>query len=64
MDQVTFLRPAEAAQILGVSLGQLRRLAASGRLVTVRTLGGHHRYRSDDVEAFERWMQRRSRLQH
>ena len=58
MDQVTLLRPIEAAQTLGVSLRQLRRLGATGRLVTVRTLGGHRRYRSDDVEAFERWMQR------
>jgi excisionase family DNA binding protein len=64
VDYVSFLRPAEAAQILGLSLRQLRRLAATGHLVSVRTLGGHHRYRSDDVEAFERWMQRHSRLQH
>ena len=60
MDDLTLLRPAEAARQLGISLRQLRRLAATGHLVTVRTLGGHRRYRSDDVAAFERWRQRRS----
>lgn len=56
------LRPAEAADALGVSMSRLRRLAASGRLVTVRTLGGHRRYREDDVFALQRWMQRQSGL--
>lgn len=58
MDNVRMLRPAEAADALGVSMSRLRRLAASGRLVTVRTLGGHRRYREDDVLAFQRWMER------
>lgn len=58
MDNVRMLRPAEAAEALGVSMSRLRRLAASGRLVTVRTLGGHRRYREDDVLALQRWMQR------
>jgi len=60
MDELTLLRPAEAARELRISLRQLRRLAATGHLVTVRTLGGHRRYRSDDVGAFERWRQRQS----
>lgn len=58
MDNVRMLRPAEAADALGVSMSRLRRLAASGRLVTVRTLGGHRRYREDDVLALQRWMER------
>lgn len=58
MENVRMLRPAEAAEALGVSMSRLRRLAASGRLVTVRTLGGHRRYREDDVLALQRWMQR------
>lgn len=58
MENVRMLRPAEAADALGVSMSRLRRLAASGRLVTVRTLGGHRRYREDDVLALQRWMQR------
>ena len=56
---VPLLRPAEAARTLGVSLGELRRLAGTGHLVTVRTLGGHRRYREDDVAAVQRWMERR-----
>jgi excisionase family DNA binding protein len=59
MDDVRMMRPAEAAEALGVSLARLRRLAACGRLVTVRTLGGHRRYREDDVLALQRWMQSR-----
>ncbi|HVM39575.1 MAG TPA: helix-turn-helix domain-containing protein [Acidimicrobiia bacterium] len=58
MENVRMLRPAEAAEALGVSMSRLRRLAASGRLVTVRTLGGHRRYREDDVMALQRWMVR------
>ncbi|HZU74033.1 MAG TPA: MerR family DNA-binding transcriptional regulator [Acidimicrobiales bacterium] len=60
-DGVPILRPGEAAQLLGLRLSQLRHLEASGRLVTVRTLGGHRRYRQDDVLALQRWLQRRSR---
>jgi len=60
VDDVRMLRPAEAAEALGVSMSRLRRLAASGRLVTVRTLGGHRRYREDDVLALQRWMQRQA----
>jgi excisionase family DNA binding protein len=59
-DDVPILRPAEAAQLLGVHLSKLRRLEATGRLVTVRTLGGHRRYRQDDVLALQRWMARRT----
>jgi len=59
-DQVPILRPCEAAQLLGLRLSQLRHLEAAGRLVTVRTLGGHRRYRQDDVLALQRWLQRRS----
>ena len=62
MDDVRMLRPAEAAEALGVSMSRLRRLAASGRLVTVRTLGGHRRYREDDVLALQRWIQRQTQV--
>ena len=59
MDDVRMMRPAEAADALGVSLARLRRLAACGRRVTVRTLGGHRRYREDDVLGLQRWLQSR-----
>ena len=58
--ETAVLRPGEAAALLGIGLSRLRRLEATGRLVTVRTLGGHRRYREDDVLAFQRWMQRRT----
>jgi excisionase family DNA binding protein len=58
-DGVPMLRPNEAAELLGVRLSRLRGFAASGRLVTVRTLGGHRRYRQDDVLALARWLERR-----
>ena len=60
MDPQILLRPAEAGQVLGLSLRVLRRLAASGHLVTVRTLGGHRRYRADDIAAFQRWLGRQA----
>ena len=59
-DGVPILRPSEAAELLGVRLSKLRRLEAAGRLVTVRTLGGHRRYRQDDVEALGRWLARQA----
>ena len=59
-DGVPILRPCEAAELLGVHLSRLRRLEAAGRLVTVRTLGGHRRYRLDDVEALGRWLARQA----
>ncbi len=62
METNRMLRPAEAAEALGVSLASLRRLATSGRLVTVRTLGGHRRYREDDVMAVRRWLIRNGHL--
>jgi excisionase family DNA binding protein len=55
---VQFLRPDEAAALVGVSPLRLRRYEASGRLVTHRTLGGHRRYRQDDVLALRRWLDR------
>ncbi|MFY0407766.1 helix-turn-helix domain-containing protein [Solicola sp. PLA-1-18] len=41
--------PAEAAAILHVSPTLLRRWAMAGRLSAARTLGGHWRFRLDDV---------------
>jgi hypothetical protein len=57
MQDVPLLRPAEGAEARGLSLRRLRRFDANGRLVTMRTLGGHRRYRQDDVLAVQRWMQ-------
>jgi excisionase family DNA binding protein len=45
------LRPGEAADILGVTVTTLARLARDGELPSVPTLGGHRRYRPADVRA-------------
>lgn len=46
------LTPAEAAAVLGIAVKDLYALEAGGKLkARVRTLGGHRRYREDDVRA-------------
>jgi hypothetical protein len=54
------VRPCEAAAVLQVSTAQLRRYEAGGRLVAMRTIGGHRRYREDDVHALRRWRDSRA----
>lgn len=43
------LAPAKAAQLVGMSVDSLARLAQSGRLPSMKTPGGHRRYRRSDV---------------
>lgn len=45
-----WLRVAEAAGLLGVSVNTLRRWTDAGRIPCYRSAGGHRRYRSGDVE--------------
>jgi excisionase family DNA binding protein len=45
------LTPTEAARILHVHPGTLRRWVADGRLTATRTLGGHYRYRAADIRS-------------
>jgi excisionase family DNA binding protein len=46
------LTPAEAAAVLGLTVKDLRALEAGGKLkARVRALGGHRRFREDDVLA-------------
>lgn len=40
-----------AAAELGVSIETLRRWEAEGRLTSTRTIGGHRRYRLEDLDA-------------
>jgi len=40
----------EASELLGVDNKTLRRLDKEGRLVPIRTLGGHRRYNVDDID--------------
>ncbi len=43
----------EISEILGVSIGTLRRWEKKGKLKSVRTLGGHRRYSLEDVKILE-----------
>ena len=48
---MSLLTPAEAANLLGVSVSSLRRYASEGRVDCTRTPRGHRRYRREDIEA-------------
>jgi excisionase family DNA binding protein len=43
------LTPAEVAKIFRVNPKTVTRWARSGRISAVRTLGGHRRFRADDI---------------
>lgn len=45
------LTPAEVAALFRVAPKTVTRWAQSGKLASIRTLGGHRRYRSSDVRA-------------
>ena len=45
------LTPAEVAVLFRVNTKTVTRWARAGKLATVRTLGGHRRFRRDDVVA-------------
>jgi excisionase family DNA binding protein len=44
-----YLMPNEAAAILQVSMKTVNRWAREGKLPYHRTLGGHRRYKEDDI---------------
>lgn len=46
-----WLRPAEVAEMLRVSTSSVSRWAAGGLIPSIRTPGGHRRYRESDVRA-------------
>lgn len=45
------LTPGEVARMFGVDPKTVSRWSDAGRLDALRTLGGHRRYRVDEVEA-------------
>lgn len=49
--QPDLLTPAEVAALFRVNPKTVTRWAAAGRLSSVRTLGGHRRYRRAEIEA-------------
>lgn len=50
-DQHQLLKPGEVARILRVSPKTVTRWANQGRLVAVRTPGGHARFRRSEIDA-------------
>lgn len=47
----TLLTPAQVAAIFGVKPRAVRTWADARKLTAIRTLGGHRRYRPDEVRA-------------
>ncbi|MCA1844337.1 MAG: BldC family transcriptional regulator [Actinobacteria bacterium] len=50
-DDNALLTPAEVAAVFRVSAKTVTRWARAGKISTVRTLGGHRRFRRDEIEA-------------
>ena len=46
------LTPAEVARLFAVDPKTVSRWAQEGKLTCVRTLGGHRRFKADEVHAF------------
>ena len=50
-DQEVLLTPAEVASLFRVDPKTVTRWAKSGKLTSIRTLGGHRRYKESEVMA-------------
>jgi excisionase family DNA binding protein len=50
-DDQKLLTPAEVAQLFSVNPKTVMRWTKKGKLSSVRTLGGHHRYHESEVYA-------------
>ena len=54
MDQHTEpMTSGQVAAIFGVTMTTVKRWAESGKLPSFRTVGGHYRFRPEDVEALK-----------
>jgi len=51
-DAEPLLTPAEVATMFRVDPKTVTRWAKAGKLTSIRTLGGHRRYRADEVKRF------------
>lgn len=51
MNEDRLLTPAEVAAIFGVTAKTVTRWAAAGRIHSIRTPGGHHRFHESVVRA-------------
>ena len=50
-EQEVLLTPAEVASLFRVDPKTVTRWAKSGKLTSIRTLGGHRRYKESEVKA-------------
>ena len=50
-EQEVLLTPAELASLFRVDPKTVTRWAKSGKLTSIRTLGGHRRYKESEVKA-------------
>ena len=50
-EQEVLLTPAEVASLFRVDPKTVTRWAISGKLTSIRTLGGHRRYKESEVKA-------------
>jgi len=50
-EQEILLTPAEVASLFRVDPKTVTRWAKSGKLTSIRTLGGHRRYKESEVKA-------------
>ena len=50
-NQEVLLTPAEVASLFRVDPKTVTRWAKSGKLTSIRTLGGHRRYKESEVKA-------------
>lgn len=51
-DPNKFLTPSEVAQLFGVNVKTVSRWARAGKVASVRTMGGHRRFRYGDLVPF------------
>ena len=49
-DAEVLLTPREVAELFGVEPKTVTRWAKAGKLTSIRTLGGHRRFRKSEVE--------------
>jgi excisionase family DNA binding protein len=49
-DAEILLTPREVAELLGVDPKTVTRWAKAGKLTSIRTLGGHRRFRKSEVD--------------
>ena len=50
MDEQELISPAQAAKMLGVSITTLRNWEKAGKIKCIKTLGGHRRFKVDEIK--------------